>query len=220
MLYPGSLWPARFTENSEISASYRLESWGLSADLLSCVTGCSTSCSTPRIAATCLHPEPTRVAPRTRRASKLPTIRHLTRRGAVWYFRKRVPERFRPLGVRAVVCVSLRTTSIGEAAVWSERLLTALEATWGLIDSNMMSERPLPASAIEQVVNEVMIRELTRIILETEGTRTTPSHSARWSRPRMGTASPGGRASGGASTPTMSPSIPNADGANGRSAAG
>lgn len=33
----------------------------------------------------------------------------------------------------------------------------------------MMSERPLPASAIEQVVNEVLIRELTRIILETEG---------------------------------------------------
>jgi hypothetical protein len=58
---------------------------------------------------------------------------------------------------------------MGEAAARSERLLTALEATWVLIDLKMMSERPLPASGIEQVVNEVMIRELTRIILDTEG---------------------------------------------------
>ena len=158
-----------FTENSKISASYKLESWGFSADPLPCDTGCSTSCSTSVGPATCHRAEPNRGASRTRPAGTAPTIRHLTRRGGNWYFRRRFPERFRVLGVRAVVCLSLRTASLGAAAARSERLLAVLETIWGLIDVNMMSDRPLPASAIGQVVNEVLIRELTRIILETEG---------------------------------------------------
>ena len=59
-----------------------------------------------------------------RRAKQPPSIRHLTRRGAVWYFRKRVPERFRILGVRAVCCLSLRTTSLAEAAARSLLLIS------------------------------------------------------------------------------------------------
>ena len=45
----------------------------------------------------------------------------------------------------AIDTKTLRTTSMGEAAVWRERLLTALKVAWGLIDLNMMSERPLIA---------------------------------------------------------------------------
>ena len=52
----------------------------------------------------------------TAQQKQRPPIRHLIRRGEVWYFRKRVPERFRVLGVRAVVCLSLRTASLAEAA--------------------------------------------------------------------------------------------------------
>lgn len=113
--------------------------------------------------------EPSSLPAPAQRRTHSPSIRHLTRRGAVWYFRKRVPERFRILGVRAVCCLSLRTTSLAEAAARSLQLLPALETAWGWVDMNMMSERPLPVSAIEQVVNEVLIRELARIIHEAEG---------------------------------------------------
>lgn len=47
--------------------------------------------------------------------------------------------------------------------------MSALETVWSWVDVNMMSERPMPATAVEQVVNEVLTRELARIILETEG---------------------------------------------------
>lgn len=52
---------------------------------------------------------------------------------------------------------------------------------------NMMSERPLPASAIEQVVNEVLIRELTRIIHEAEGSLARSREEAEAMLARMET---------------------------------
>ena len=162
-----------FTENYEISASYGLESRGCLANLTPCSTSCGTDCSTRGDAAAggraSGRDDSSRVAAPAQRVKHPSSIRHLTRRGTVWYFRKRVPERFRILGVRAVCCLSLRTTSLAEAAARSLQLLPALETAWGWVDMNMMSERPPPASAIEQVVNEVLIRELARNIHEAEG---------------------------------------------------
>lgn len=161
-----------FTENSAISASYALDSWGYFANLTPCDTGCNTNCSTSVGARTGRHPRRRGDSSResaSAQQKQRPPIRHLIRRGEVWYFRKRVPERFRVLGVRAVVCLSLRTASLAEAAARSLQLLPALETVWGWVDVNMMSERPMPVAAIEQVVNEVLIRELARIIHQAEG---------------------------------------------------
>lgn len=162
-----------FTENSAISASLTLEPRGIPADPALCDTGCNTGCNTSGAVRTGERhgwrgdsPAATTSGRQKRHPS---SIRHLTRRGAVWYFRKRVPERFRILGVRAVCCLSLRTTSLAEAAARSLQLLPALDAVWSWVDMNMMSERPMPASAVEQVVNEVLIRRLARIIDEAEG---------------------------------------------------
>ena len=158
-----------FTEYSGISASYTLELEGCFANPAPCGTSCSTVCSTVGEAG----PGGTLGSPRIPRSSsrgnRTSPIRHLTRRGAVWYFRRRVPARFRTLGIRAVWCLSLRTTSLAEAAARSIQLNPALDMAleWG--EMNMMSERALTASAIDAVVNEVMIRELSRIIHDAEG---------------------------------------------------
>ena len=159
-----------FTENSGISTSFSFESSESFAVLPFCDTGCDTRRDTSGGRSDPRHAEFASREARPRKSGRAATpIRHLTRRGAVWYFRKRVPERFRTLGVRAAWCLSLRTTSLPEAAARSLRLLAALDAIWSKLDMNMMSGRPLDAAAIEQVVNEILIRELARIIGETEG---------------------------------------------------
>ena len=160
-----------FTENSVISASYILDSRGCFANLTPCDTGCSTGCDTHGRTRSGSEPRGRGDSSRGSASARqqTPPIRHLTRRGEVWYFRKRVPERFRVLGTRAAVCLSLRTASLAEAAARSLQLLPALETVWGWVDMNMVSARPMPASAIEQVVNEILIRELARIIHEAEG---------------------------------------------------
>lgn len=150
-----------FTENQGFPATYSV-SWGeFGADRTDCSTSRDTGRRTTRRAA---FPG---FGPSGSRCGDRPTL-HLTRRGGVWRYRRRTPEPLRALGLKAMRAISLRTERLPEAMVRAQGLDRVLESAWERIAMEPASARPLSPGAIDQVIDELLVREVARIIVEHE----------------------------------------------------
>jgi hypothetical protein len=150
-----------FTENQGFSATYSISWSEFGADWPACRTSCGTGRRTTRRAT-----PPGYGAQGPRRGDR-PTL-HLTRRGGVWHYRRRTPEPLRALGLKAMRAISLRTERLPEAMVRAQGLDRVVEAAWERIAMETASARPLTPGSIDHVVDELLVRELARIIAEHE----------------------------------------------------
>ncbi len=64
--------------------------------------------------------------------------------------------------------LSLRTEALSEAMVRASRLGCVLDAAWERLEMQMTTSRSVTAASIDQVIDELLVRELARIITEHE----------------------------------------------------
>ena len=105
---------------------------------------------------------------------------YLLRRGATWYFRKRVGTTLAGLCSRSFFCLSLRTHLLREATIRAAALLVAMcEAEEQVMRD--LGTTVLSPEEIDTILAEALRRELGRIIdqQETAGTRSDAEIDAR-----------------------------------------